>query len=147
MRWRFVDRINAFEPWQLIAGCKTVSLEEYLLLKPFGRQGAFPESLVLECCVEIVRWLVATSSHFSTTCIPTGVDDFYLVEEIGMGARLQIGAQVLRRSEKELAVDCRVDDGHHEVAHGTIGFALLPIEEGFDKEWVEGMWRELHGAT
>ncbi len=147
MHWRFIDRVDSFEPWKEIAGTKAISFEEVSLLKPFGRKGDFPEALVLECCVELVRWLVAASSGFSLASVISGIEGFHLDRTKGPGGVLTTTAEVERCGEDELLADCRVELMGSATAGGRIGFVLVPLEEGFDAEFVEGMWRELYGAA
>jgi 3-hydroxymyristoyl/3-hydroxydecanoyl-(acyl carrier protein) dehydratase len=147
MRWRFVDRVTSFEPWKRMIARKAISLEEYSLLKPFGRKGTFPESLMLESCVESVRWLVAASSGFTQVCILCEVSDFQFEREVGMGHVLEIAATVKQRAENDLNVACGVNCLGENVAHGEIGVVLAPLSESFDREIIETMWRELYGAS
>jgi 3-hydroxymyristoyl/3-hydroxydecanoyl-(acyl carrier protein) dehydratase len=142
-----VDRITRFEPWAAIEGRKAVSFEEYSLLKPFGRNGSFPESLLLECCVESARWLVTASSGFTQTSILSEVREFRIEREVGMGDSLEIVAHVQQRGEDDLRVECRVACSRGNVAYGDVIVALGPLNESFDREWVEGYWRELYGAA
>ncbi|HOX07744.1 MAG TPA: hypothetical protein PK280_15195 [Planctomycetota bacterium] len=148
MRWRFVDRVTAFGPWQSIAGRKAVSLEEYKLLEPLGRQGVLPESLVLECCVELARWLVAASSDFRQACVLEGIDGFEFRSEAVMGEILEVEARLTGSPEAgPLRAECRVKVGAREVAGGSIALGLVPLAEGFDPDFTASMWRELHGST
>lgn len=147
MRWRFVDCILEIEPWTRIVGQKAVSFEEYSLLKRFGRKGVFPECLVLECCVELTRWLVAASSGFAKGSVLAEVEDFHFEREAGMGSLLDIAVTVEHRQGNDLSAQCRVTSGGERIAGGQICAALLPMDENFDPELVKGLWRELHGAT
>ena len=160
MRWRFLDRVDEFEPWERISGRKAISLEEYSLLERLGRPGSFPESLVLETCVELVRWLVAASSGFTWSCVLTEVDGFRVERETGPGEVLELGATVERRpstplravslsngEEGGLRLACRVESAGRPVAAGVIGMNLTSLEEGFDPKRVEGIWRELYGPA
>jgi len=158
VRWRFVDRIVEIEPWAAIRCLKAVSFEEYSLLKRHGREGVFPESLMLECCVESVRWLAAVSSRFELTSALLEVSDFRFHREVGMGETLRISAGVKRYEGEELRAECCVRRAGREnpeglkqpdevVATGTIVAALSRLDDGFERETVEGIWREIHGAS
>jgi 3-hydroxymyristoyl/3-hydroxydecanoyl-(acyl carrier protein) dehydratase len=148
MRWRFVDRVTAFEPWQHIAGRKAVSLEEYKLLEPLGREGVLPESLVMECCVELGRWLIAASTEFKQTCVLGGIDRFEFQAEAGMGAVLEVETRLEGGAGAvPLRADCRVTAGGREVAGGKITLGLVPLAEGFDPDFTASMWSELRGAS
>jgi len=147
VHWRLLDRIDRFEPGRAIAGTKAISLEEYVLLRPFGRTGRFPESLVLECCVELVRWFVAASSGFAQTSYLSEVREFRIERETNTGDVLGVSASLARRDEQTIEMQCRVDCGDNHVAHGTVAFDLMPLAEAFDRAFIEGMWRELNGSA
>lgn len=156
MRWRFVDKIDSFQPWRSAAGRKAVSLEEYSLGEPFGRKGVLPESLVLESCVQLVRWLVARSSEFRSTCILSEIDGFSLLREVGMGDVLAVAAEVVGGEGEapaeplagdRLRAECRVRSGGELVARGALSFGLLPMAAVADPEATEAIWRELYGAS
>ena len=147
MRWRFTDRVERFEPWRAIETRKAVSLEEYSLLERFGREGAFPESLVLECCVEAARWLVAASSGFDQAGVLEAVESFAFSGPAGMGDALEIKVALAGPAgQPPLQLDCRVTAAGRTVAAGRIAVGLVPLAEGFDRDWVGGLWRELYAA-
>lgn len=147
MHWRFIDRVDSFEPWEAIAGTKAISFEEYSLLKPFGRKGDFPEGLVIECCVELLRWLVSASSEFRKTSALVEIRDFRLARVAKLGAVLEVAAEVEERSEEALLARCSVAMSGESVAAGPLGVSLVPLQGSFDPELVSGMWRELYGAA
>jgi hypothetical protein len=156
MRWRFVDRVTAFEPWLRIAGRKAVSLEEYKLLRPFGREGVLPETLVLECCVEHLRWLIAASSGFRQACVLEEVVSFAFSTPAGMGAVLEVDVRLTGPGrvpagepspERSLEAECRVRAVGVEVASGRIRAGLVPLADGFDPGFVQGLWKDLHGQA
>jgi hypothetical protein len=145
MKWRFVDRIRAFEPWREIAADKAVSFEECCLLERWGRAGEFPASLVLESCVEAARWLVAASSDFTRTAALSECDRFEF-SHLRPAAPLAISVVVTSRSEQRLAVraEGRAPGRSGPVAQGQLALDLLPLADSFDREWLMGLWRELY---
>ena len=147
MRWRMLDRMNDLVPWVTISGRKAVSLEEYLLLEPFGRQGFLPESLILESCVALARWLVAASSGFSLTATLNEVREFRIDEPPGAGQLLDLTARVRNRRRDDLELGCRVTSATKPVAQGTITVSLVPTSECFDPTALEAMWGALYGAA
>ena len=147
MRWRFIDRVDSFEPWKAIAGAKAISFEEVSLLKPFGRKGDLPESLVIESCVELVRWLVAASSGFEKASDLAEIRHFRTERISGLGTLLEIAAEVEDHAEGGLSARCRVAASGRTVASGTLYVSLSPLAAGFDAGLVEGTWRELHGEA
>ena len=143
MRWRFVDRIDEFEPWARISGRKSVSLEEHSLLARLGREGVLPESLMVESCVQLARWLVAKSSGFEQTCLLAGIDNFTVEREVGMGESLLMTLVVRDRSEDNFRVDCEVGDA----AQGELLLTLIPLAETCDPENTATMWHEIYGQA
>ena len=147
MRWRMLDRVDEMVPWASISGRKAVSLEEYMLLEPFGRPGVLPESLVLASCVELARWLVAASSDFALTAVLHELSGFSLTDSAGMGQVLELTAEVRSRSADELEVECRVASAGRPLATGTLALGLTPSVECFDPAALAVAWGELYAKA
>jgi 3-hydroxymyristoyl/3-hydroxydecanoyl-(acyl carrier protein) dehydratase len=147
MRWRFVDRIEEFEPWVFIGGRKAISLGEYSLLNPLGREGAFPESLVLESCIHLARWLVIRSSDFKKTCLLTGLGSFNFDHEAGPGHLLKMRITVTLRREDSLQVDCEASGGEHPIGYGALTVGMTDLTGVADPEVMKVMWWELYGKA
>lgn len=147
MRWRFVDRIEEFGPWVFIKGRKAISLVEYSLLHPFGREGTFPESLVLESCIHLARWLVIRSSDFKRTCLLTGLGSFNFDHGVGPGHLLRMRITVSLRREDSLQVDCEATNGECRIGYGTFTVGMRELTEVADPEVMKVMWRELYVKT
>ena len=147
MRWRLVDKVTGFEPWGMIAARKTISFEEYSLLKVFGRKGSFPETLILEACVEASRWLVAASSEFAQTCALTEVETFSFAAEVGRGDILDVSLRVRAHESTTLRVECRAHCGSALVSEGIFTVKTQPLSESFDRDWVTGLWREIYAKA
>ncbi len=147
MRWRFADRIDAFEPWKMIRGRKGISLEEYSLLERFERPGVMPETLVLESCIHLARWLVAASSDWRASCLIKRIEEFSYFSEAAMGDQLQIEAALTARTDELFAVECAAKAGDRRVARGKLDLELIPIEQVQDPESLKLMWRELYAKA
>jgi len=143
MRWRFVDRIDSFQPWQAATGRKAISFEEFSLCERLGRKGVLPESMVLESCVHLVRWLVAASSDFASTSVLSEVERFALLREVGAGDSLALTAAVLAREAERVRVECRAECGGQAVAEGVLVVELLPLPACAPPEDARSLWREL----
>lgn len=144
MRWRFVDRIEAFGLWAFIRGRKAISLVEYSLLNPFGREGTFPESLVLESCIHLARWLVIKSSDFKKTCLLSELGNLNFNHEVGMGHILTMGITVTMRREDNLHVDCEATDGERLICYGALTLGLMDLTGLADPEVMKAWWQELY---
>jgi hypothetical protein len=147
MRWRFVDRITAFESWRMIGGRKTVTLEEYDLSTRLGREAALPETLLMESAVQLGRWLVMASSDFQSTVCLREMERFECMRECGMGDAIDITLRVEEREEARLTVSCAARVARVEVGAGRFSLDLQPIEDLFDPVAVGCLWRELHVAA
>jgi 3-hydroxymyristoyl/3-hydroxydecanoyl-(acyl carrier protein) dehydratase len=64
MKFRLVDRIESWTPYQRIRGVKAVSFEEYQLKEAFGDPPRLPELLILESFLQLGNWLILLSSDF-----------------------------------------------------------------------------------
>ena len=146
MRWRFVDRVTSLEPWQGITGLKAVSLEEYLLPAPLGREGAFPETLIVECCVELARWLVVVSSAFAHNAVLREAAQFGFAQVADEGTVLELSAQTAGWSDSAITVACTVTRSDDALARGELVLSFLPLA-GEAREEMITRWREVHGAT
>lgn len=147
MRWRFTDRVLEFEPWSRITGRKAISMEEYSLLKPFGRKGTFPESLVVESCVHLIRWLVARSSDFRQTALLRELRSFEFPTEAGMGDVLDIRIRLAREGEDGLRAECDVHASKGCVGRGSIGLRLDVLDQHCVPSDQAALWRELVGQA
>jgi 3-hydroxymyristoyl/3-hydroxydecanoyl-(acyl carrier protein) dehydratase len=144
MRWRLLDRVTRLDDWTFARGTKAVSFEEYTLREPFGREGTLPETMVLESCVELLRWLVAHSSDFALTCALAEVSCYDMADEAGMGDCLQVETTVMDRQGSSLLAACTVTVADRLVAQGKVRVALLPMAGSFDVAWMRGRWCELY---
>ena len=115
MRWRMIDRINELVAWRSIAALKVVSLEEYSLLKPFGRKGECPQSLLLEACVQSCRWLTIVSSDFCLVALPASIQNFRLERAAAAGDALTIKTVVMNQHECVLDAECRSEEQTSEL--------------------------------
>ena len=145
MRWRLMDKVTGFEPWHAISGRKAVSVEEYYLLERLGREGVLPESLVLGCCAELTRWLIAVSSSFRASGLLVGVEQFRFGQAARMGDLLEVDARVADRGEQSLTAECRVRGDSGEIASGRLAFTFVPAVQLFEPDELQGLWLEVHG--
>lgn len=151
MKWRMLDRVVAFQPWQRLAAVKAVSFEELTLLERWGRAGELPASLCLELGVEAARWLAVASSDYEFAAALSGIAGFQCAQPVGRGP-LEVTVEIQQRDAAELRAWVAIHEtgGRVPVAQGAMVFGLVPLAECFDREWAQGMWQELcrgHGAA
>jgi hypothetical protein len=147
MRWRFVDRITAFEPWARIAGRKAASLEEYSLLERFGRPVEIPETLILESAVQLAAWLVVKSSGGLQTALLDEVSGLRFAGRVGAGGVIETVARVERRDVDRLAVAWESRRDGRPVCDGRMTLALVPFPALCDPERIDPLWRELYAPA
>ncbi|MCX7048462.1 MAG: hypothetical protein NTX50_23620 [Candidatus Sumerlaeota bacterium] len=147
MRWRFTDHIELFHPWTSIQGRKSISLEEYSLLKIFGMKGLFPRSLVIESCVQLACWLTAKSSDFKETGILDSVAGFEFEDDARMGDVLSMTASVAERDARLIRFSAKVTTANHPVCQGMLAFSLAPLDQYQDPETMRILWRELYAEA
>lgn len=144
MRWRFVDRMEAFEPWAFLRGRKSISLEEYCLLDPLGRKGVFPETLALESCAHLGRWLVMKSSDFLKIGLLSEVREFSFANECGMEQSLEMTVRVQKKEEGSIegAFDATAEG--KPICRGVLILVFIGLEELVDPETMRATWQELY---
>jgi len=147
MRWRFVDRVTAFDPWGRIAGRKAASLEEYSLLERHGRPGEVAGTLVLESAVQLAGWLVMASSGFRQAALLEEVRDLRLEGRVGAGDAVEMTARVEGREDGRLDVSWEGFRGGEKIAGGRMALALVPLEGLCDPGRMEPLWKELYAPA
>jgi len=145
MKWRLVDRVLAFQPWQSLTAVKAVSFEELTLLERWGQPAGLPPSLCLEVGVEATRWLVAASSGFELATLLSEAADFQFVQPLD-GEILRAAISVRQRDTASLraAVSISAAGTGGVLAHGSLSFGLVRLDECFDAEWLRGLWQDLN---
>jgi hypothetical protein len=147
MRWHFVDRIDSYLEWKSLTARKAVSFEEFHLLDQQGRQGEFPESLLLETCVESLRWLIVRSSDFQLLSVVRTVDAFSVYAPAGCGDVLSITVVIDDRAPDWISASCTVFSSRGNLAKGTLSAKTLPLDAYGDRSLLQGAWKDLHGKA
>jgi 3-hydroxyacyl-[acyl-carrier-protein] dehydratase len=111
MKFRLVDKIVAWSPYQSISGIKAVSFEEYCLKESFGDEPRLPETLVLESFLQLGNWLILLSSDFKETGMVVRISDVRFQGFLLPGQQLRMEVTLARRREDgfELSGEGRVD--------------------------------------
>ena len=117
MKFRFVDRITAWEPFRSIQGCKSVSFEEYSLKERFGEPPGLPATLVLESFLQLGNWLILLSTDFAQMSL------VIRLQEIRFDGILRPGQKL----EMKVVMTNRRDDGYELEGEGWEGLAASPI--------------------
>lgn len=146
MRWQFLDKITNILKWESIEAVKAVSFEEYQLYAPLGRQGAFPESLLIECCTELIRYLVAYSSQEENMTLLSELADFKIHNSAGRGALLKLSAKIVERTSDEVSAECFIHNGDELTATGQLKCSIHRLSEFIDKSYIHEKMREVYGT-
>jgi len=147
MRWQFIDKITDIAEWSSIEAVKAVSFEEYQLYVPLGRQGVFPESLLIESCTEVIRYLVVFSSHRKTTALLSEVRNFKIDKPVQKGSCLILSAQVKKRNNEFVYAECTINCEKQVVATGQLTCRLDPLDEYIDPIYMSEKMREVYGTS
>jgi 3-hydroxymyristoyl/3-hydroxydecanoyl-(acyl carrier protein) dehydratase len=99
MKFRLVDKITSWAPWQTISGIKAVSFEEYSLKEPFGEPPHLPETLLLESFLQLGNWLIVLSSDFQHMGMLARITEVRFHGSLFPGQRLDLEARLIRRQE------------------------------------------------
>jgi 3-hydroxyacyl-[acyl-carrier-protein] dehydratase len=111
MKFRLVDKITSWAPWQRISGVKAVSFEEYSLKEPFGEKPRLPEMLLLESFLQLGNWLIVLSSDFQHMGMVARISEVQFHEHLLPGQSLQLDVRLTRRRE----------DGFEMAGEGHVG--------------------------
>jgi 3-hydroxyacyl-[acyl-carrier-protein] dehydratase len=145
MKFRLVDKITAWTPYQRITGIKTVSFEEYCLKEAFGEQPRLPETLLLESFLQLGNWLIMLSSDFQEMGIAARISDVRFHDYLLPGQRLELEARFVRRREEgfELAGEGLVEG--RKVISGLGCLAIpAPLAEYLAPEDMRVLFSEIY---
>ncbi|MGA2240596.1 MAG: hypothetical protein ABSH11_00950 [Verrucomicrobiota bacterium] len=111
MKFRLVDKIIAWSPYQRISGVKAVSFEEYCLKESFGDEPRLPETLLLESFLQLGNWLILLSSDFKETGMVVRISEVRFHGFLLPGRQLRMEVTLAHRREDgfELSGEGRVD--------------------------------------
>jgi hypothetical protein len=147
MRWFFVDRIESYCAWESITARKAVSFEEFHLLESHGRRGEFPESLLVEACVEAFRWLVVRSSEYRLSAVLQAIEEFSLAAPASCGDVLRVSLAIGERNPGALSAGCSILCSRGTLASGRLSVETTDLDAQSDRSLLAGAWRELYGAA
>jgi len=111
MKFRLVDKIVSWSPYQRIAGIKAVSFEEYCLKESFGDEPRLPESLLLESFLQLGNWLILLSSDYKETGMVIRISEVRFEGFLLPGQQLRMEVTLARRREDgfEMSGEGKVD--------------------------------------
>ena len=141
MKLRLVDRILAVDDASIETE-KAISFEEFSLLKPWGRKGAFPESLLLQVAVESAALLVVHRTGRTSIAVLQGVLSMRFEGETRLGdvLRCRVVAEASGRTVFEM------DTKRGRLASGELRLREVDLERCFDTEAFALTWDALHAS-
>lgn len=112
MKFRFVDHIVVWSPWERIQGWKAVSFQEYQLKDVFGDEARLPETLLLESFFQLGNWLILLSSGFQQAGLVVRLSEakFHGFLRPGETVSMEIRVKRRQRDSLELEGEGRVRD-------------------------------------
>ncbi|MCB1193935.1 MAG: hypothetical protein H7A23_13290 [Leptospiraceae bacterium] len=144
MKWRFVDKIIFFESWKRIKALKAVSLEEYYILKPLGREGILPETLLMESSLQLARWFLEKSSEFTLSFVDFEIENFTIIEEVLMGESITMEVEMESKNPKEMTFLSKASIRDKMVAFGDITIQITNISLLHNKERRALLWEGIY---
>ena len=144
MKFRLVDKITSWAPWQHISGIKAVSFEEYSLKEAFGEKPRLPETLLLESFLQLGNWLVILSSDFQQMGALARISKVEFCDALLPGQRLHLDVQLKRRREDgfELSGQGMVDGRVIISGLGCLA-SPVPLKEYLDPEDMKVVFSEI----
>ena len=145
MKFRLVDKITSWAPWEIITGIKAVSFEEYSLKEAFGERPHLPEMLLLESFLQLGNWLVMLSSDFGQMGVLARISEVRFHGCLLPGQRLRLEVKLVRRKEDgfELAGSGQVD-GQSVISGTGCVAALAPLVEYENPEDMRVLFSEIY---
>jgi 3-hydroxyacyl-[acyl-carrier-protein] dehydratase len=145
MKFRLVDKIVAWSPYQSISGIKVVSFEEYCLKESFGDEARLPETLLLESFLQLGNWLILLSSDFRETGMVVRISTVRFHGFLLPGRQLRMDVTLARRREDgfELSGTGQVDG--QTIISGLGCLAVpVPVAELVDPASLRVLFSEIY---
>jgi 3-hydroxyacyl-[acyl-carrier-protein] dehydratase len=145
MKFRLVDKITSWMPWQTITGIKLVSFEEYSLKEAFGDQPQLPETLMLESFLQLGNWLVMLSSDFQQMGMLARLLEVRFHESLLPGQRLELEVKMVRRRADGFELAGRgLVQGRTVISGSGCVAALAPLGEYLNPEDIRVLFSEIY---
>jgi 3-hydroxyacyl-[acyl-carrier-protein] dehydratase len=145
MKFRFVDQIVSWTPYQRICGIKAVSFEEYSLKEAMGEEPHLPESLLLESFLQLGNWLILLSSDFTRMGVLIRLSrvSFHDYLRPGEQVRMEVILRRHRAADFELSGEGRVQGRSIISGHGCLAVAV-PAADYVNPDDLRVLFSELH---
>jgi len=145
MKFRLVDKITSWVPWQTITGVKAVSFEEYSLKEALGEQPRLPETLMLESFLQLGNWLVMLSSDFQQMGMLARIQEVRFHESLLPGQRLELEVKLVRRRDNGFELAGRgIVNGKRVISGAGCVAALAPLAEYQNPEDIRVLFSEIY---
>ena len=148
MKFRLVDRITSWAPYQHICGVKTVSFEEYCLKEDFGDEPRLPEALLLESFLQLGNWLLMLSSDFQEMGMVARISEVHFHDYLLPGEQLHLEARLIRRREDGFELTGQGRVGGRSVISGLGCLAFpVPLAEYQNPADMRVLFSEIYAPT
>jgi len=145
MRFRMIDRIDAYQARSSICGAKTVSFEEYSLRTALGYEPSLPESLLLESIFQLGNWLIVLSSDFTQMGLVIRTGQVEFLEPVGPGQRVDIRLNVKHYRDDGISFDGEARVGDRLVVRGLSCLAApAPLADYCNPDDLRVLFSEIH---
>jgi len=145
MKFRMIDRIDAWQKRSSIFGSKAVSFEEYSLRDSLGAQPSLPESLVLESLFQLGNWLIVLSSDFTQMGLVIRTERVEFCKPLRPGQRIDGTITVKHYRDDGICFDGEARAEGKVVARGTSCLAVpAPLADYCDPADLRVLFSEIH---
>ena len=145
MKFRLVDKITSWAPYQHISGVKAVSFEEYSLKEAFGDEPRLPELLLLESFLQLGNWLIILSSQFQQMGMVARISEVRFHDYLRPGQRLCLEVRLVHRREDGFELAGQGQAEGRRVISGLGCLACpVPLAEYLDPEDMRVLFSEIY---
>lgn len=144
MKFRLIDKITGFKKYEWIETVKAISLEEYSLLEPWGRKGAFPETLILQIAVESAALFAAASSEFRWIGLLDTVEEVRFLSETAPGDVLHTRVRAENSGRRFGFV---ISASEKTIARGGFVSRPVPLADFYSENDFRIIWEALYVPT
>jgi 3-hydroxymyristoyl/3-hydroxydecanoyl-(acyl carrier protein) dehydratase len=127
MKFRYVDQILDWTPYERIRGVKAVSFEEYCLKEAFSGEAGLPESLLLESVLQLGNWLILLSTDFKQMGMVIRMSRIHFHDFLRPGERMEMEARIVRQNSEGFELAGKGCVGDREIITG-LGCLAAPVD-------------------
>ncbi|MFC1745617.1 hypothetical protein ACFL35_16620 [Candidatus Riflebacteria bacterium] len=144
MRFRLIDHIVEYSPWEKITALKSVSFEEYSLKDKFGCEPSLPETLLIEAMLQAGNWLITLSSNFTKLGFILSIKEIIVHRSLLPGETASFKLRVVSKHEDSILMEGEGTVNGEEIVVGRGCIAVFSELSTFeDPEDLKVLYEEI----